>query len=265
MDTEFLKLYDHLDMINGRFDLIMTNYFYTLSDLNKDKRVLKILSAMNEKSYGGVIVVNKDIARYILHNFSNLRIKWSITAGYRDKPKDRLSYINDILSNTANIIVIPTEWNDDFDLLSNIEQPGSVEIMILDQCHKGCNFRKLHYTLTSANNYNIIPPSESQMLAENFFCQKIHKEINTNKCTLPTTECTYLSIYQLANLYHDIGIKRWKIASRNFPTAQNDLFICYLKNILANCQPSIYVEEYDRAEFLAQVKNMYNRMKNMTA
>ncbi len=196
------------------FDQLITNYFYYPKDI--DKRLTRRLDILNDQDIQGVTVSRVDMAEYIRAKYPNLLIRWSVTAVYRDAPKDIVSYTRKVLK-IADRIVLPPEYNDQLQQLKRL--PASqIELMAADRCGVGCPFRKQHYTLSSREQIAMeegkLDPSGNGpgWNLSNKFCMYSYSKTNN---LVNTRAWVFIDRAHLAKLL-EIGIVSYKIASRNF-------------------------------------------------
>ncbi len=196
---------EELQRVNIPFDLLMTNYQATPKDIF-NKRGLKVLEFLNSLVDCGVVVSSKGVGKAIREKFPTLKVKWSTTGYYRDSPKNHLDYVESL--NGYDSIVLPTEFNLDYEKLQHFKDPKKLELIILDDCYLGCPHRREHYQLISSNNYNFC--IENKVIhgdQEDHFCEEKYRKKNIFKKNLILPQ----DLLKLKS----IGFNKFKIASRS--------------------------------------------------
>lgn len=224
------------------FDQIMTNYYLCSIDNRLDNR-LKYLSKFGQN---GVTVSSLDIAKMVKASYPNLLIRWSITAVYRDNPQDLIKYCTFILRHVDRI-VLPVEYNND-PIIDQLD-PSKIELMIYDHCGI-CKNRKMHYTLSSADQVRLVKGEISNIGLNNHFCQKISKTIHDPTFILPR---------QLLNLSKR-GFNKFKIASRNFGYQDLRSYMELVMDGLVGHPYNLPLSPYEKRER----KRLISDMKDLT-
>jgi len=209
-----------LHSVGINFDQLLTNFYFKKELF--DDRLIKRLTILNEQGGQGVTVSTFEIANYIHLHFPNLLIRWSITASYRDQPKSIVDYVNKVLESPINRIVIPVEYNNLLDTLSRMPTE-KLELMAYDRCGI-CRFRKMHYTLSSADQVRLVNDKLYELNLNKDFCSKIHAK-NEKICQNPT-----LLMPEDLDKLIELGITKFKLASRNFVELPDTAFYLDLVN-----------------------------------
>ncbi len=234
-----------------KFDQILTNFYFTKEYI--DSRVIRRLNFLSQFDGQGVTVSSAEIAKYIRKRYPKLLIRWSITAAYRDNPKNIKNYVDSVLKE-ADRVVLPVEYNNKYDILSALPT-DNIELIVLDNCGSGCPFRKLHYTLSSKDQLKVTSPEDMP----NFnlhFCDIVHK-LNKN---VPKGETTFVSPYQLEKLM-EIGINKFKLASRNFiHSTQIPYYLGYTCAVMYNERP---VDDLNAEDYQYQYIDLINNSKEL--
>jgi len=185
--------------------------------------LLWLLSTYNNNKSNGVIISSDILSEYIKIKYPELKQKASIVKIASEQPKSRdLEYYLS-LEDKFDFIVIHPDDNFNTDLLNAIAEHGNVEkyeILVNENCVKGCPNRKAHYTemseqsLTGWNGmFHFYEYSEQFELGgsrhcgiRNYFNFVGHKRTIINNCNL--------SIQEIKNIYN-MGYRLFKVQGRD--------------------------------------------------
>jgi len=237
-----------------KYDQILTNFYFLPSHF--DDRIIKRLNLLEEVDGQGVTVSTISVAKHIRKYFPKLIIRWSITGVYRDNPVDLVEYTNRVLEYTDRI-VIPPEYNEDWETLAKLPV-DKVELMILDQCGSTCKFRKMHYTLSSMDQVRLVNRDIEHTGINRHFCDNIHYRSNVDT---RTKDITFVRP-TIVKRYMEMGINKFKIASRNFINTMDAPY--YLDMILPTLAGEFLVkEDVDLSMYEEEFKQLFKDMKEL--
>lgn len=147
----------------------------------------------------GCTIASEELMQYIEKNYPNFYTVWSTT-----KEIFNLDTVNQLSEN--KLMVLSYNYNNRFDLLSQLKHPENIEIVIEEGCVEHCPDRKDHYLMTShMNKFEPYTP---------FVCQD-HKNATTYYYTHIFPRDYYMSIEDIRTRYLPLGINKFKISGRS--------------------------------------------------
>ena len=90
---------------------------------------------------GGVTLSTYIMAEYMLQHYPNLKIGWSVTTDYGE---DKIIKIN-TLTKAGMIVILPIEFNNNWEMLEQVENRDNIEILINENCVDNCPKRREHF------------------------------------------------------------------------------------------------------------------------
>ena len=97
--------------------------------------------------FGGYVMVSLPMmALYFRNNYPNLKVCWSTTTEFPEGIKT----VNTL--SERELVVLPYEYNNKWELLEQLEHPENVEVLINEKCIDNCPRRREHWARNNAIN-----------------------------------------------------------------------------------------------------------------
>lgn len=174
-----------------------TNTMLGASDL-KDE-YCNWITQVSEDGINQILVNNDLMESYIRSTYSTYPIISSTT-----KRITNLETLNQELKKDYRIVVIDYDFNNKWELLSQVEQPEKCELLINPLCNPNCPLRKKHYDLISRVQKGevVTDPAIDGCLAQRRLPHEI-KQLNT-----------FISQNDIWEKYVPLGFQHFKIEGR---------------------------------------------------
>lgn len=137
-DSNLRKMVEIMDAMKVPIRYTWTNPTLTKEDL-KDE-YCNMVTKLSENGRNEILVNNDLMEKYIRKNYPAYPIISSTT-----KRITSIKDLNKELKKDYKLVVIDYDFNNDWDMLSQIKYPEKCEILINALCNPHCPFRKLHY------------------------------------------------------------------------------------------------------------------------
>ena len=184
-----------------------------LNDLYCNTTMKLADNGMNE-----VLVNSPILEKHIRENYKNFKISLSTTACTRGADK-----INEATKN-YDLVVLDYRDIKNQEILDNIEDKDKIEIMLDENCHKDCPFRKKHYDEIAEVQLYKRGNDESKCMFEPSYSRdkKFYNNFEYNPDTTITAD-------ELYGTYIDMGFRNFKLIGRNLDVFyQFESYIYYL-------------------------------------
>jgi collagenase-like PrtC family protease len=171
---------------------------------------------------GEVTTRSLNLVEYIHTRFPGLSVKSSILLATQEQPTYRgAKYYNDLLK-VYNKVVLHPDDNRDLELLLGIEEIENIEVLINENCPKGCRARNEHYNKVDmwAKTMEGTPENEIAIRDYNSFFDKYCPKYQTKG-----KDMGYLrESVKLIESLHTIGVRNWKLEGRDNRTSPASLW-----------------------------------------
>jgi len=234
-----LKNIENINYLGIGINFTFSNFLIKENDL-KDKKCNDILRVLSSSNLNGVIVSSMLLKDYIMKYYPNLKIILSLTYFYNNIDNISNEIKKTFQDNVYHKIVIPPDYNYDFNLLLNLNNKNKIELLLNETCYKNCKYKKEHYRLINEDNLN-------HTTFANGFCYKVHTQTSIN--------------YNLISNEYDIekfvklGIKNFKISGR---TLENKAYIFFLYKFLIKKEYRDLFYSYINSEYINSNNKDFN-------
>lgn len=234
-----LKNIENINNLGIGINFTFSNFLIKENDL-KDKKCNDILRVLSSSILNGVIVSSMLLKDYIMKHYPNLKIILSLTYFYNNINNINYEIKKTLKDNFYHKIVIPPDYNYDFNLLSNLSNKNKIELLVNETCYKNCKYKTKHYRLINEDNLN-------HTIFASSFCHKVHTQTSIN--------------YNLINNEDDIkrfiklGIKNFKISGR---TLEDKAYIFFLYKFLIKKEYRNLFYSYISSEYMNSNNRNFN-------
>lgn len=219
-----------------------TNMILTEQDLQDP--YCNFCMKIGNNGMNGVIVVSPILEDYIRKTYPKYKINSSTCKEIREIP-----LVNKELKKDYDLVVLDYNFNNQFDLLEQIEDKKRCEILVNAVCIPNCPRRGAHYMNVSKNQQTILKnqslPEDKKLPLEPWHC-----EYSGNNCihTIQGYQ-TYVSPEDIWNKYVPMGFHNFKIEGRTDnlfavvesyvhylikPEYQGEIRVLLLRNLMSN-------------------------------
>ena len=197
---------------------IPVRWTWTNPMLNEEDLKDKLCNRLTKKHENGLneILVNNDLTEtYFREAFPMYPLISSTT-----KRITNIEALNNELSKDYKLVVVDYDFNNDWELLNQIQQPQKCELLINPICNPRCPYRKRHYEIIGSmqkNDYTNRDSVVEDCMAQGRFIHEVKK--------LPT----FISVDDLYNKYVPAGFRHFKIEGRGTcPLKPMEWYLYYL-------------------------------------
>jgi len=237
--NENIELY-FKDIKSKGINIFFTFSSYLAGDYLNDDEGNKSLDLLSKITDGkdGVIISDDRLLDYVKINHPKLITKASFIKTTKEMPKVRTAkYYNDLLKR-YDIVVLHPDDNRLLDLINDIEDIGSIEVLIDERCTTNCTIRDYHYDVNALANISLINTDEvdNGLLEKN---DKLWKQCPRDKLIagkkgedevgIPL----YLTTDEIDKLYK-IGIRHFKTSGRGTVSGEYASICRFLETSINN-------------------------------
>ena len=180
-------------------------------------RIMEITDSYNKedsKLHNGCTMSSQVLFDYIKEVYPKFERVWSTTTYELQDREGLVDKINKLTE--EDMIVLPYQFNKDFELLKELEHPENIELLCIDEgCQDNCPYRNEHYLVTDEGTLLYKPGQFSRIDFSDVHGQCRHEGRTPYYYSNTYNQKYVIKIDDIENTYLPMGFNKYKISGRS--------------------------------------------------